>query len=190
MYEYAPIVRFSQCTSRTYSWVDTNANSTDDDGLDEDDDAGIFPPYRPDGYFCDLSRTDGNNDSDVIVGLCRACLGSSDRCLDDHNVLNNSTTSPITIKGGALEMASIGECREQCGVETNICSSTQVCPSGLFCNLESDEDGYCHGCPLRPIYCSDIRNGDKNLIVKGLIIAYRCATFSVDLRLPSQQMTL
>jgi hypothetical protein len=107
------------------SWVDTNANSTDDDGLDEDDDAGIFPPYRPDGYFCDLSRTDGNNDSDVIVGLCRACLGSSDRCLDDHNVLNNSTTSPITIKGGALEMASIGECREQCGVETNICSSTQ-----------------------------------------------------------------
>jgi hypothetical protein len=182
MYEEAPIVDLSQCTSRTlqvpvgtingdsnwYSSVDTNTNSTDDDGLDENEDSVIFPPYCTDGYFCELSRTSINNDSDVIVGLCRACSGSSDRCLDAHNVLNNSTTSPITI-GSALEMASIRECREQCGVETNSCSSMQVCPNGLFCNFENgDEDGYCQECPPHPVYCSGERNGDKNLTSKGI----------------------
>jgi hypothetical protein len=192
MRENAPLNLFAECTSRTlrtddggstyYSTVsvNTDVNSTDDDkggldggnGMSDNNIVGVggddLPPYCPEGYYCDLVEKKNYNGVDFILGLCRYCAGSSERCLDGRfNSYNTNTTTTSNIVD-VLEMASVGECQEQCGIETNICSSAEDCPNGLFCNFETDGEGYCHGCPQHPIFCSEIAYGDKNLTSKGL----------------------
>lgn len=179
--EEAPIKHFAECTSRTlrtddggstyYSAVSVNMdlNSTDFDERGLDDGDGIsddLPPYCPLGYYCDLVEITNHTGDDYIQGICRDCAGGSERCLDGRFMLSNTTTASNF--ADVLEMASVGECQERCGIETNLCSSVEDCPNGLFCNFESDGEGHCHGCPVHSFYCQDIMYGDKNLTSKGL----------------------
>jgi len=175
-----PINKFARCTSRTlrsddggstyYSAVNVNvdANSTDSDNGLLGSDLGSLDshPYCLDGYYCDLIEKVDHNGGDSILGLCRPCFGSSAYCLDGRSMISeNSTSSSIE---DAFEIASVGECQAQCGVEKNVCSSAGECPNGLFCAHESDGAGYCHGCPSHPIFCSDVKIGGLNLTSEGL----------------------
>jgi len=180
MREEGPIGKFARCTSRTlhtndggttyYTANDVNidTNSTDDDNrIDSDGDgdgmANNFVtdssrPYCPEGFYCDLVQETDYNGVDSILGLCRPCSGSDENCFDGRF---NSTSSTI-------ETASVEECQEQCGVEKNVCSSSGDCPNELFCHLQSDGEGFCHGCPKHPAECKKITIGDKNLTSQGI----------------------
>jgi len=176
--EEGPIGKFTQCTSRTlrsndggttyYTANDVNidTNGTDDDNRidgDFDDMAnnnfGLSShPYCPEGFYCDLVQKADYNGDDSILGLCRPCSGSSESCFDGRF---ESTSS-------ATETASVEECQEQCGIEKNFCSSSRDCSNGLFCHLQSDGEGFCHGCPHHPYECKEIMVRDENLTSQGI----------------------
>ena len=172
MREEGPIGKFARCTSRTlrtndsgttyYTANDFNidTNSTDDDGngMANDVVANSSHPYCPEGFYCDLVQKTDYNGVDSILGLCRPCSGSDENCFDGRFNSNSST----------IETASVEECQEQCGVEKNLCSSSGDCPNGLFCHLQSDGEGFCHGCPQHFANCKEITVGDTNLTSQGI----------------------
>ena len=181
--EELPIIRLTQCTSRTLQlqrsddvgggstiiWPPSNStddNEDDGNGLDNQEDEwdnNVFLPYCPDGYFCDATIEKDEDGAGIIMGLCKACPGSSDRCLSYSSIFPPDEYFSV-------ERAVVEECQEQCGAEKNMCSSTVACPNGLFCNFENaaedgggDGDGYCEGCPHHLFLCGT----GKNLTSKG-----------------------
>jgi len=39
------------------------------------------------------------------------------------------------------------DCKRMCSVEKNSCSTSLLCPAGLFCNFVEGDSGYCNTCP-------------------------------------------
>ena len=173
--ENSPIIAGTRCTSRTLSSIDAFPDSTnvttDDDGFEKEAESIVFPPYCPEGYFCDLSAN-GNEDSfDEVLGLCKACSGSTDTCIPS-SVMTGTTPSPESLEY-LLEKAVEEECQEQCGERKNRCSSTMDCPRSLFCNFEDGEaGGYCEVCPFHFYFCEE----EKNLTSQGLKACHSSCT--------------
>lgn len=163
-----PVIKGTQCQSRalppgnvgviaatsSLSEVGDDGNLTSVEGLVPNN---LTPsiPYCPDGYVCGLSEESG-----TVLGLCKSCSGSSNKCAG----------SPDSIES-LLGKAEAQECQEQCGIEKNTCSKSDPCPSGLFCNFENGPDsGFCEGCPLHMFYCENV---DGNLSAEGLAACYK-----------------
>lgn len=165
-------------------------NSGNDDGLFiSDHDAGYDTvtgnhthPYCPDGYYCDVSQfrqndllTNTTSDTGTSIisvsGFCLPCFGSSEYCSfsDGSTIFSNKSASSNSFED-VVELASFSECQAQCGIERNLCSSTEECTNGLFCAYESNNEsgettgeGYCHSCPQAFHLCDKIQIGGNNL---------------------------
>lgn len=148
------IIKGTRCSSRTKL-------NLDDDSLwpsvATDIDNGIeLLPNCPKGYFCSLT-SDPSGDT---LGLCKPCLGGSKQCISEIY------GDKVFLNGTFTEKTSAGECWEQCGPETNRCSSSHPCPYGLFCNPDGEgesDEGYCQACPYHIYNCAE-----QNLTKTGI----------------------
>jgi hypothetical protein len=177
MAQNSPIIAGTPCTSRTLrqssliddiiTLPDSTNDTTGDDWFDGEDELDFslssFSPYCPDGYFCDLSGNEDKATVDEMIGLCKPCSGSSDFCASNSVLTERNTGSQSPAY--SLEKAVMNECREQCGVQKNKCSSTTDCTQGLFCNfVDAQAGGYCEECPFHLHFCKV----GKNLTSEGL----------------------
>jgi hypothetical protein len=175
--ENTPMIAGTLCTSRTLGpssifdssdTVSDSINATkDDDGSGNEDESYInpivFPPYCPDGYFCDLSGNGNKVTVDEVLGLCKPCSGSSDNCPSSPAMIEGATG--LESLAYSLENAVAEECQDQCGEGKNTCTSATGCPHGLFCNIENSENNsYCEHCPVHMVFCQG-----QNLTGQGLI---------------------
>mmetsp|Transcript_5086 Transcript_5086/g.12488 ORF Transcript_5086/g.12488 Transcript_5086/m.12488 type:complete len:925 (+) Transcript_5086:320-3094(+) len=168
-----PILAGLQCSSRalpsaqdrspTSTLID-DKNATDDYELEDlGDILDDSYPYCPEGYYCDLSNHQDADGSDYVLGLCKACSGSSDSC--PSLPASDEGAEPLEL---ILERAVATECQDQCGAEKNTCSMGKLCSNGLFCNFENGKDsGHCEECPIHMFYCEN-ENRDEKLTDEGV----------------------